>query len=222
MGIQVVIAEDHAITRQGLRTVVEERLDGVVVGETGDGLDVLSLVQANVPDVLLLDLTLPGLNGLDVLRQVNSQFPGTAVVVLSMHSEDSYVVRAFHSGASAYVLKGATTDELVEAIKAAQQGDTFLSSSLPEALLDVSEKAYSHRARDRYAMLTDREREILQLIAEGYTSQEIGERLFISRRTVDKHRENLMAKLELRNHADLVRYALQRGLIPLDPPEDET
>lgn len=219
MSTHVVIAEDHAITRQGLRTVVEERLHGQVAGETGNGLEVLSLVETHAPDVLLLDLTLPGLNGLDVLRQLHSQYPETKAVVLSMHSEDSYVVRAFHSGASAYVLKGAATEELVQAIQAVQQGDTFLSSSLPTTLLDTSEKAYD-AASDRYAMLTDREREVLQLIAEGYTSSEIGERLFISRRTVDKHRENLMAKLELHNHANLVRYALQRGLIPLDPPDD--
>ncbi len=219
MPTRVVIAEDHAITRQGLRTVVEDRIDGQVVGETGDGLEVLSLVEAHAPDVLLLDLTLPGLNGLDVLRQVSNRCPQTAVVVLSMHSEDSYVVRALHSGAAAYVLKGAATDELVRAIQAVQRGEKFLSSTLPTALLDTSESTYGGEVRDRYAMLTDREREVLQLIAEGYTSQEIGDRLFISRRTVDKHRENLMAKLELRNHADLVRYALQRGLIPLDPPE---
>lgn len=219
MSTHIVIAEDHAITRQGLRTVVEERLHGQVVGETGNGLKVLSLVETHAPDVLLLDLTLPGLNGLDVLRQVHRQCPDTEVVVLSMHSEDSYVVRALHSGASAYVLKGAATEELVQAVKTVQQGEIFLSASLPATLLDTSEKDYDE-AGDRYSMLTAREREVLQLIAEGCTSQEIGERLFISRRTVDKHRENLMAKLELRNHADLVRYALQRGLIPLDPPDE--
>lgn len=219
MRTQVVIAEDHAITRQGLRTVVEERINGQVVAETGDGLDVLRLVETHTPDVLLLDLTLPGLNGLDVLRQVNRRCPDTQVVVLSMHSEDSYVIRAFHSGASAYVLKGAATDELVQALRAVQRGDTFLSSSLPATLLEANASDDDNAVPDRYAMLTDREREVLQLIAEGYTSPEIGERLFISRRTVDKHRENLMAKLELHNHADLVRYALQRGLIPLDPPD---
>ena len=218
MPLSIIVAEDHAITRQGLQAVLETRLDARVVAETGDGLDVVPLVEAHAPDVLILDLALPGLNGLDVLRRVERGHAGTEVVVLSMHSADSYVVRALHSGASAYVLKGAPTDELIDAVHAVRRGEVYLSSSLPEALRSASVEDVSD-AGGRYEMLTDREREVLQLIAEGYTSQEIGERLFISRRTVDKHRENLMAKLELHNHTELVRFALQRGLIPLDPPD---
>lgn len=219
--ITVVIAEDHAVTRQGLRSILEEQMEARVAAATGDGLAVIDLVEEHQPDVLLLDLSLPGLNGLEVLRRVHDRFPEVCVIVLSMHSEDSYVVRALYVGASAYVLKGAATDELIEAIETAQKGDIFISAALPDRLIEEALRGEGDRPRERYEMLTDREREVLQLVAEGYTSQEIGEKLFISRRTVDKHRENLMAKLELSNHAALVRYALQRGLIPLDPRESD-
>lgn len=219
MSLSIIIAEDHAITRQGLKAVLEERLDARVVAETGDGLAVVALVEQHAPGVLILDLALPGLNGLDVLRRVERCCPDTAVVVVSMHSADSYVVRALHSGAAAYVLKGAPTDELIDAVHAVRCGEVYLSTSLPETLAAAPNDAVHEGDGGRYEMLTDREREVLQLIAEGYTSSEIGDRLFISRRTVDKHRENLMAKLELQNRTALIRFALQRGLIPLDPPD---
>jgi DNA-binding NarL/FixJ family response regulator len=191
-----------------------------VLAETGDGLEVVDLVETHEPDVLVLDLSLPGLNGLEVLRRVSERVPATEVVVLSMHSEDTYVVRAFAGGASAYVLKGAPTEELLDALAAVQAGEHYISSGLPACLLEAVERGETSGPTDRYAMLTEREREVLQLIAEGYTSQEIGDKLFISRRTVDKHRQNLMAKLECSHQADLVRFALQHSLIPIDPSEE--
>lgn len=219
----VVIAEDHAVTRHGLRAIVEDRFGARVVGATGDGLAVLDLVKEEQPDILILDLLLPGLNGLDVLQRMHRQHSKVHVVVLSMHSDERYVIRALALGASAYVLKGAAATDLVEALEAVEDGTRFLSPALPESLVELAEEDASQTPGDRYEMLTDREREVLQLVAEGLTSQEVGERLFISRRTVEKHRENLMAKLELRNYAELVRYALQRGLIPFKPtgPPDD-
>ena len=217
MPTTVVIAEDHAITRQGLRILLERHLDATVVGEAEDGLAAMRLVEAQEPELLILDLSLPGLNGLDVLEQVQRRVPQTRAIVLSMYGEDQYVIQALKSGALAYVLKGSAADELIAAAEQVLQGRLYLSSELPESLRERARQANGEILESRYASLTEREREVLQLVAEGYTSQEIGDRLFISRRTVDKHRENLMAKLELRNQAELVRYALQRGLIPDGP-----
>jgi DNA-binding NarL/FixJ family response regulator len=216
MMITVVIAEDHDIMRQGVGTLLADRFGARVVADTGDGLDVLPLVEAHAPDVLVLDLSMPGLNGLDVLRQVERRAPDTRTVVLSMHSEDAYVLEALSLGASGYVLKGACADELIEAVRAAVHGGTYLSHALPERLLESLNDASFQGSR--YEILTDREREVLQLTAEGLTSREVGERLFISHRTVEKHRQNLMAKLELSNTAEIVQFALRRGLIPLAPP----
>lgn len=220
MAVTVLIADDHAVTRQGLRAVLDERLGAQVVAEARDGLDTLRMLEEHTPDVLILDLALPGLNGLDVLAQAERRSPATRVVVLSMHSDDSYVVQAFRHGAAAYVLKGAGADELVAAVQAALEGSTYVSIALPDVLIEKAQADPDTGSSDRYDLLTDREREVFQLVAEGYTSREIGERLYISRRTVDKHRQNAMAKLNLRNQADAIRFALQRGLIPEDPGDD--
>lgn len=215
--LTVGIAEDHAFTRKGLRATIEDALDARVVAEADTGQAALRLVDQHAPDVLVLDLVLPGLNGLEVVKQVRQRSARTKIVVLSMHKEDAYVLRALSEGASAYVLKEDAAHELIAAIGEAVKGRVFLSSGLPRALLEAEDAEGD--ASDRYELLTDREREVLQLIAEGHTSAEIGERLFISRRTVDKHRQNLMAKLELRNQAEVVRFALARGLIPFDKSE---
>jgi DNA-binding NarL/FixJ family response regulator len=211
-----LVAEDHDITREGLRSFLTEQLDARVVATTGDGLDVAPLVKKYEPDLLLLDLGLPHLNGLDVLRKIQKQGLSTKVVILSMYGEDSYVSEAFELGAAGYVLKGSPLDELADAIEAAMQGKTYLSSGLSAALLTDRTRCES-KTGDRFETLTDREREVLQLTAEGYTSQEIGEKLHISHRTVDKHRENVQAKLELRNVVEMATYAYRRGLIP-EPP----
>ncbi len=205
-----IIVEDHPIVRQGLRTLLE-RQGCQVVAETGDGLEALKLIETHQPRLLLLDLSLKGLNGLEVLRQARRLARSMRVLVLSMYDDDAYVVEALRSGAMAYVLKGSPVEELVQALEALYQGRRYLSAPLSERLLAQTEEPQD--LRDPYETLTNRERQILHLTAEGYTSREIAERLFISPRTVEKHRENLMTKLGLHSQAELIHYAVQRGLI---------
>ena len=211
MLVTALIVEDHDVTRQGLESLIENQLEARLVGSTGDGLDALPMLKEHEPDLLLLDLGLPSLNGLDILRQIQHLDLPTKVVVLSMHGEDSYVSEAFELGAHGYVLKGSPLDELVEAIKTVMKEEKYVSSDLSEEL--IRSQHTKSDVHDRYETLTDREREILQLTAEGNTSREIGERLDISHRTVEKHRENIQAKLELRNTVEMAAYAHRRGLI---------
>ena len=216
MLISVVIAEDHDLTRKGIRSLLEDRLDARVAATTGDGLEVFSLVDEHNPDLLALDLGLPHLNGLDVLRKIREREVPVKVVILSMHREDAYVSEAFELGVSGYVLKGAPVEEVIEAVRAAVAGERYLSSDLSVEILDSSRSADGGTG-DRYDRLTAREREVLQLTAEGYTSKEVGEELCISHRTVDKHREHVKAKLELNNTAEMAAYAHRRGLLSSQP-----
>lgn len=217
MLISAVVAEDHDVTRQGLRSLLSQKLEARVAATTGDGLEVIALLKEHEPDLLVLDLGLPHLNGLDILRRIQELSVPTRVVVLSMYSEDSYVSEALQLGAQGYVLKGSPLDELTTAIRTAMTRQTYLSEDLPDTLLEEATTNSPDAASDRYETLTEREREILQLTAEGLTSREIGEKLFISHRTVDKHRENIQKKLELRNTVEMATYAHRRGLIP-EPP----
>lgn len=209
--ISALIVEDHDVTRQGLEHMLSNQLEARVVDTTGDGLEAISLLKEHEPDLLVLDLGLPSLNGLDVLRRIRQLDLSTKIVVLSMHGEDSYVSEAFQLGAQAYVLKGSPLDELIDAIKRIMKGETYVSSDLSEDLMTAQDTASG--PKDRFDTLTDREREVLQLTAEGNTSREIGERLGISHRTVEKHRENIQAKLELRNSVEMATFAHQRGLV---------
>lgn len=218
MLFSVLIAEDHDITRQGLRTLLSNQHDARVVGMTGDGLQVVPLLKKYEPDLLLLDLGLPHLNGLDVLRKIQNHNLSVEVIVLSMHEHESYVMEAFQLGASGYVLKGSPLDELSEAIQAVVSGNTYLSRGLPRDLL--SEHASS--PPPSVQTLTEREREVLQLTAEGYTSREIGEKLHISHRTVEKHRENIQTKLDLKNAVEMTSYAHRHGLLMNPPLLEET
>lgn len=214
----IVLADDHKVVRQGLRAVLEAGPDLRVVGEAGNGLDVLRLVERLRPDVLVLDVMMPGLNGLEVARQLKKRSPKTLVVILSIHKDESYVIEALKNGAAGYVLKDSSAAELVKAVQEAAAGRRYLSPPLSDSAIE----AYIQRATsapteiDRYDSLSSREREVLQLVAEGYTNAEIGKRLFISPRTVEIHRANMMHKLRLRNQTDLVRYALKRGILPPD------
>jgi DNA-binding NarL/FixJ family response regulator len=211
MLVSALIVEDHDVTRQGLEQLVENQLEARLVGSTGDGLEAIPLLREHEPDLLILDLGLPSLNGLDVLRKIQSLKLETKVVVLSMHGDDSYVTEAFQLGAAAYVLKGSPLNELTEAIEHVMRGEKYVSSDLSEDLITAEHTA--KEVRDRYQTLTAREREVLQLTAEGYTSREVGDRLSISHRTVEKHRENIQDKLELRNSVEMAAYVHRRGLM---------
>jgi len=213
----IVLADDHPIVRQGLRSVLEAEPDLQVIGEAGDGLETMPLVERLRPQVLVLDLLMPGLSGLEIARQVRQRVPETRVIVLSMHANEAYVLEALRHGAAAYVLKDVSSAELVQAVRAVAAGRRYLSRPLSERALE----AYAQRAEattlDLYEMLTTREREVLHLAAEGCSDTDIATRLSISPRTAETHRSNLMRKLGLQSQTELIRYALRRGIIPMEP-----
>jgi len=213
--IRIVLADDHAIVRQGLRALLEAEPDLAVVGEAAEGLGVPDLVEKLASDVLIVDLMMPGLGGLEVTRQVTKRTAATRVVVLSMHAKEAYVIEALRNGASAYVLKDADAGDLVRAIREAVAGRRFLSPPLTDAAVAAyARKANGGEPADPYDLLTTREREVMHLAAEGLTNALIGARLFISPRTAETHRANVMRKLGLASQTDLVRYAIGRGIVP--------
>jgi two-component system response regulator NreC len=210
----VVLADDHPLVHEGLRTLIEAEPDFTVIGQANDGLEAIRLTESLQPQILLVDLAMPGLNGLEVTRQVKKRFPRIYVIVLSMHDDEPYVLEALRNGASGYVLKEASVKEMISGMRAVARGRYFLSSSISEQTIDVYlDKAKTGRL-DPYDSLTTREREILQMTAESQSSAEVGRRLFISPRTVEAHRQNAMRKLGLRNQGDVVHYALKKGILP--------
>ena len=212
----IVLADDHKIVRQGLRALLEAEADFQIVGETGNGLEAVQMVERLVPDVLVLDLMMPGLNGLEVARQLSKRSPQTRIVILSMHDNEAYVLRALRNGATAYVLKDSSATDLGRAVREAAAGRRYLSPPLSDRAIEVYQQKAQAAVFDLYETLTTREREVMQLAAEGHTNAEIATRLNISPRTAETHRANLMHKLKLHGHTDLIRYALRRGIIPMD------
>jgi DNA-binding NarL/FixJ family response regulator len=211
-----VLADDHHLVRQGLRSLLQDESDLEVIGEARDGVEAVRLVEQLRPDVLVVDLMMPGLSGLEITREVAASWPETRTIVLSMHGSHHYVLEALRNGAAGYVLKEASADELIRAIREVAEGRRYLSAGLSERVIE----AYVQKARtvglDVYDTLTTREREVLHLAAEGLGNSEIGARLFISARTVETHRASLMRKLGLRSQTDLIRYALRRGILPME------
>jgi len=212
----IVLADDHEIVRQGLKNLLETDPNFQVVGETGDGLETLKLIERLQPDVLIVDVMMPGLNGLEVTRQVSQRTPQTRVVVLSMRANEAYVLEALKNGAAGYVLKSASITELVQAVHQVTAGRRYLSPPLSERLIEAYIQKAQETVSDPYESLTRREREVLQLAAEGCTNAEIAARLSISPLTAMTHRTNLMRKLNLHSLAELIRYALQRGILSLE------
>lgn len=210
----ILLADDHPIVRQGLRRLLEVEEDFEVVGEAGSGLETIRLVEGLKPDVLVLDVVMPGLSGLEVVRQVAQRSPSTRIVILSMHTNEGYVLDALRNGASGYVLKDSTYTDLVHAIHEALSGRRYLSPPLTERAIEAYVQKSKSSQLDPYETLTNREREVLHLAAEGLNNTMIGARLFISPRTAETHRTNMMRKLHLRSHTELVRYAMRRGIIP--------
>lgn len=212
----VVLAEDHQVVRQGLRALLEAEGDFAVLGEAGNGIEASQLVERLQPDLLVVDLMMPGLNGLEVTRQVSARSPRTRVVILSMHAAEGYVLEALRNGAAGYVLKDSSSSDFVRALREVSAGRRYLSPPLSERVIEAYVQRAQESGLDPYDTLTAREREVLQLAAEGRTSAEAGELLSISPRTVETHRRNLMRKLGLHGQADLIRYALRRGILPMD------
>jgi two-component system, NarL family, response regulator NreC len=216
MSISILLSDDHTILRQGLAALLEAEPDFRILGEASTGLETLQKVQALDPDVLVLDLALPDINGLEITRQVRHSNPRTRIVILSMHAKEAYVLEAFNNGASAYVLKGSDARELTEAIHQATRGFRYLSPPLSEQSLEAYIQLTRGQELDPYETLTNRERQILHLAAGGRSNHEIARHLTISPRTVEQHRARVMAKLDLHNQSELVRFAIQHGIIDLN------
>jgi DNA-binding NarL/FixJ family response regulator len=212
----VILADDHAIVRHGLRALLETEPGLSLIGEADDGLTAVRLVEQLKPDILIVDLMMPGLSGLEVMRQVRKCSPQTRIIVLSMHANEAYVLEALRNGALGYVLKGSEVRDLVHATQQVAAGRRYLSTPLSERAIEVYVQKAEASALDDYEILTTRERQVLHLAAEGLTNAEIGARLFISPRTAEVHRARLMRKLGLQSHTELIRYAIRRGLIAAD------
>jgi DNA-binding NarL/FixJ family response regulator len=210
---RILLADDQQVMRQALRCLLEREADLQVVGETSDGLEVVELVERLKPDVLVTDVAMPGLYGLEVTRRVRERSPGTGVVILSRYPNDWYVTEALRRGAFGYVVKQADAAELLRAVRSVARGRRYLGAPLSDDSIDVWLARAAHATSDPYETLTGREREIVQLVAEGHSSTAIAGRLSISARTAEAHRANVMRKLRLRNQAALIRYALSRGLL---------
>jgi DNA-binding NarL/FixJ family response regulator len=211
--ITILLAEDHHLVRQGFKLVLLAEQDFKLVGEAADGLEAVQLAEKKKPSVLLLDLMIPRLHGLEVTRQVHKESPATKIVILSMHADEPYVMEALRNGASGYVLKDCTAADLVQAVRTVVAGRRYLSPMLAERALTGYVEHPGESELDVYDTLTNRERLVLQLAAEGKTSAEIATALFISPRTAETHRANLMRKLGLRSQTDLVRFAIRRGIL---------
>lgn len=209
--IRVVVADDHAIVRAGLRALLDAEADVQVVAEAGDGREALAAVEKHHPDVLLVDLSMPGCNGVEAVRQVRDAVPATRILVLSMHAAPDYVRPALRAGALGYLVKGSGLDDLLRALRAVAAGERFLGPDA--ARVARNDLAASDDNVDPLDSLTRREREVLQLVAEGRTNREIGAALDISPKTADAHRTRVMQKLDLHDAQALTRFAIRRGLI---------
>ena len=212
--IRVLLADDHNLIRAGLRLVVSQQPDFTVAGEAENGRQAVALAEQLKPDVVVMDIKMPDLNGIEACHQIRETLPETQVVMLSMHSDEAYVLRALKAGARAYLLKDSAEADLARAIRAAAEGKSFFSPAVGKVLLeDYMRKLQRTGAEDSYELLSPREREILQLVAEGKSSKEIANLLNLSVYTVETHRAKLMEKLNLRNVPELILYAVRKGII---------
>ena len=212
--IRVLLADDHKLIRAGLRLVVDQQPDLSVVGEADDGRQAVELAKSLKPDVVVMDIGMPNLNGIEAARQIREIRPDAAVVMLSMHSDEGYVLRALGAGARAYLLKDSATTDLVQAIHAVVEGKSFFSPAVSKILLqDYMRKLQRSGAEDSYDLLSPREREVLQLVAEGKSNKEIASLLNLSVYTVETHRAKIMQKLNLKGVPELILYAVRKGII---------
>lgn len=215
ISITIVIADDHDVVRLGIRTLLEKEPGFYIAGEAKNGRETVELVKRLKPGLVLLDLMMPDINGIQVTRRIKKYSSKTGVIILSMHSDEAYVLEALKNGASGYVLKESTGSELVHAIHEVIAGRHFLSPPLSECAIEAYVRTAGKSILDIYGTLTNREYEVLRLSAEGFNTIDIAEKLSISLRTVEVHRFNLMRKLGLHNQTELVRLAIQRGIVTL-------
>jgi DNA-binding NarL/FixJ family response regulator len=214
--ITILLADDHNIVRQGIRALLEQHQDIQIVGEASDGFTALDLVQKLRPDILLLDIRMPGLKGLEVAKELKDQNVPTRTIILSMYDDESYVAEAFRNGVVGYVLKVSLELHLIQAIHEAMKGRNYLSPPLSQLSVEAYVEKAKETSLDLYHYLTTRERQVLHLVVDGRTATEIAELLFISPRTVETHRSNLMQKLHVHNHTELILYAIRKGITSED------
>ena len=215
--MRVLITDDHAMVRESLRAILEAQPDIEVVAEATNGEEAVSRTGELKPDIVLMDITMPGVNGSEATRQIKEQSPDVKILALTMHEGDEYFFKVLNAGASGYFIKGGSSTELISALRSVWQGEVFLYPTMAKKLLsDYLQRVKAGDSKKSYDGLTTREREILKLIAEGHTNQEIADMLVLSVATVQTHRARLMAKLGLRNPTELIKYAVRRGFITLD------
>ena len=215
--IRMLLADDHIIVRKGLRSLLDADPDIEVVGEAGDGRQAVEKAEQLLPDVVLMDITMPALNGLEATRRIRKLLPQVKVLILTVHATEEYVFQILRAGASGYVVKQAAVTELISAIHAVHSGGSFLSPAIcREVIEEYCLQAEAMEAQDDFGRLTDREREVLQLIAEGHSNRKIAELLSVTEKTVEAHRARLMDKLNVHSIAELTKYAIRKGMISLD------
>jgi DNA-binding NarL/FixJ family response regulator len=212
--IRILLADDHTVMRSGLRLLLERQAGFKVVAEASDGRETVDLMESAKPDVVVLDVAMPNLNGIDAARQITQHHPAVAVVILSMHSDEGYVLRALKAGARGYLLKDAPESDLVNAVRAVHEGKAWFSPAISRMLVDdYIRQLRQHGVEDSYELLTTREREILQLLAEGKSNKDVANILKLSLYTVETHRGNMLQKLNLHGTAELILYAVRKGVI---------
>jgi len=216
MSIRVLLVDDHQMMRDGLRCILDLEGDLDVVGEAADGYEALEMVKSLQPDVIVMDVGMKGLNGIEATRQIKAENPRANVIGLSTHSDGPYVRSMLEAGASGYVIKDSAVDEMRRAIRAVAGGQHYLCPGIAKSVVDPNLREPSEDGASAYSLLGSRERQILQLLAEGHTSSEIGRQLHASTTTVDSHRRNIMRKLDVHSVAELTKFAIRQGLTPLD------
>ena len=215
MSISVLLADDHKLFREGLRTMLREQRGIEVVGEAMDGLTAIRLTGELNPDIVLMDISMPELNGIEATRRIISEYPGTGVIILSMHSERRYVIEALKAGATGYLLKDSAIEELITAVNEVSKGQAYLSNRITNIVVKDYVNLTRAAESSAYSLLSNREREVLQLLAEGKSTREIADSLFLSIKTIESHRKQIMSKLNLRSIAELTKYAIREGLTDL-------
>jgi len=211
--LRILLGDDHTLMRQGLRKILEERPDWEIVAEAGDGRAAVRETLALQPDVAVLDIGMPLLNGIEATSQITRKTPDVAVLILSMHADEAYVTQAVRAGARGYLLKDSASDDLIGAIGAVAAGKSFFSPPIARVVLDDYARRLADKGLDRYDSLSQREREIFQLVAEGHSTKKIAELLSVSPTTIETHRAHILQKLNMHNAAELIRYAVRRGVI---------
>jgi DNA-binding NarL/FixJ family response regulator len=212
--VKIVLAEDHTILREGLRALLTADPDFEIIGEAADGREAVRIVEKQIPDLILMDLSMPRMTGMDAIREIKKRYPQTKIIALTVHKTEEYLRTALQAGADGYVLKDATHDELLMAIESVLKGKTYLSPGVSGRVIEgYLEGQERQMPKSTLGLLSQREREVLKLIAEGYKNKEIATDLCISLKTVEKHRANLMKKLDLHNAAALTAYAIEQGLV---------